>query len=71
MASVTESFVPTITDDRAVVFDWGDVEWRLRREGAMTGQMDKEYLARVDIIVGEVPPLEDMDGAVRLAGQSR
>ena len=30
----------------------------------MTGQMDKEYLARVEIIVGEVPPLEDMDGVV-------
>ncbi len=30
----------------------------------MTGQMDKEYLARVDIIVGEVPPLEDIDGVV-------
>ena len=30
----------------------------------MTGQMDKEYLARVDVIVGEVPPLEDMDSVV-------
>ena len=30
----------------------------------MTGQMDKEYFARVDIVVGEVPPVEDIDRVV-------